>query len=81
MARSPKTAVESQAGNPNLTNRLGRETGAIIVPFDSALPLHEQAAAILGDRFRESRMGFMLDGKPINTAALLKAAGLKFKDE
>lgn len=60
---------------------LPREKGAIIVPFDDALPLMEQAAEILGDRFKEVRQGYLLDGKPANTSKVLKAAGLKFLDE
>jgi hypothetical protein len=41
----------------------------------------ERAMEYLGSRVKETRMGFTLDGKPCNTADILKAAGMSYKDE
>lgn len=76
MAEAPETVK-----NPRLQFRLPREDKAIIVPFDDPPPLLDQAAAVLGQRLVETRMGFKLDGKIVNVAAVVRAAGLKFKDE
>lgn len=65
---------------PVKTGYLPREKGAIIVPCNDAVGLIEQAQINLGTRMKETRMGFFLDGKPVNTGKLLAAAGLKFKD-
>lgn len=70
-----------EAGNPNLTNRLPREDNAPIVPFDDKPPLMDTAKVILGARLKETRDGFRLDGRLVNVRDVLKAAGLKFKDE
>lgn len=72
---------EEKSPNPRLQNRLPREDRAVVVPFDDPPPLMEQAAAILGSRLKETRMGYTLDGKIKNIKDILAAAGLKFKDE
>ena len=67
--------------NPRLQYRLPREDKCIVVPFDDAPPLMEQAQSILGTRMKETRMGFTLDGKLCNVRDILNAAGLKYRDE
>lgn len=79
--KTPAKKKPSAAGNPNLKFRLPREDNHPVVPFDDPPPLMEQAQAILGPRMKETRLGFMLDGKPCNTKDILKAANLKFADE
>ncbi|AFU86592.1 hypothetical protein D869_gp322 [Caulobacter phage CcrRogue] len=61
--------------------RLPRETGALIAPLGDGLTILERAMAALGDRVRETKTCFLLDGKPCNTKDILKAAGMKFADE
>lgn len=75
------TEAEENTKNPRLQFRLPREDHAIVVPFDDPIPLMDQAAAVLGPRLSETRMGYKLDGKITNVRAILTAAGLKFKDE
>ncbi len=72
---------DDKTPNPKLQFRLPREDKAIVVPFDDAPPLMDQASMILGDRLKETRMGYLLDGKVRNIRYILDAAGLKFKDE
>lgn len=72
---------EVKVKNPNLSNRLPREDFAPVVPFDDRPPLMERCAEVLGDRFKETRLGYLLDGKPANTDKVVAAAGLLFKDE
>ncbi len=72
---------EVKVKNPNLSNRLPREDFAPAVPFDDRPPLMERCAEVLGDRFKETRLGYLLDGKPANTDKVVAAAGLLFKDE
>lgn len=67
--------------NSNLSNRLPREDFAIVIPFDDRPPLMERCKEVLGDRMRENRLGYFLDGKPANTEKVVRAAGLKFADE
>lgn len=43
--------------------------------------LLEKAKTVLGRRLGEDHRGYLLDGRPSNTAAILKAAGLRLKNE
>lgn len=72
---------EDKTPNPKLQFRLPREDKALVVPFDDPPPLMDQAAAVLGERLKETRMGYTLDGKVRNIRDILNAAGLKFRDE
>ena len=72
---------EVKVKNPNLSNRLPREDFAPVVHFDDRAPLMERCAEVLGDRFKETKLGFLLDGKPANTDKVVAAAGLLFKDQ
>ena len=67
--------------NPNLSNRLPREDFAPVIEFDDRPPLMERCAEVLKERFKITKMGFLLDGKPANTDKVVAAAGLLFKDE
>lgn len=71
----------SKETHPQLSQRLPRETGALIVPAGDGLTVLERAMLALGDRVKETRAGFILDGKICNTRDVLKAAGMKFADE
>lgn len=73
--------ADEKSPNPKLQFRLPREDNFPVVPFDDPPPLMEQALAILGPRLKETRAGFTLDGRVRNIRDILKAAGLKFKDE
>lgn len=75
--RKPKVEGEGGASGP----RLPRETGALIAPLGDGLTILERALLALGDRAKETRTSFLLDGKPCNTKDILEAAGMKFKDE
>lgn len=56
--------------------------GAIIADLDDGLTVMERAQKILGDRLVEKRgYGYMLDGRPASSKAVVHAAGLKLKDE
>ena len=56
--------------------------GEIIAEPDDGMTIMERAQAILGDRLTEKRhMGYFLDGRPVNSRAVVHAAGLKLKDE
>lgn len=67
--------------NPNLSNRLPREDFAPVIEFDDRPPLIDRCAEVLGERFKITKMGFLLDGKPANTDKVVAAAGLQYKDE
>lgn len=73
--------LSPKAKNANLSNRLPREDFAIIIPFDDRAPLMERCKDVLGDRMKENRLGYFLDGKPANTDKIVRAAGLKYADE
>lgn len=64
-----------------MSHRLPREKGYVVVPVGDGLTTLERAMEILGDRAKETRKGFMLDGKLCNTDKIIHAAGLKFDDE
>ncbi|AFU87631.1 hypothetical protein CcrKarma_gp114 [Caulobacter virus Karma] len=72
-----KAPKEAKGSGP----RLPRETGALIAPLGDGMTILERAIAALGDRVRETRLCFLLDGKPCNTKDILQAAGMKFADE
>lgn len=78
--KAPKKPAK-QGKNPNLSQRLPRETGALIAPLGDGLTVLERALIALEGRVKETRMGFFLDGKPCNTKDILAAAGMKFADE
>lgn len=63
-------------------NKAISRNGEIIAPLDDGLTILERAEKILGDRLTEKRgMGYFLDGRPVNVSTVIKAAGLKYKDE
>lgn len=56
--------------------------GEIVAEPDDGLTVMERATAILGSRLTEKRgMGYFLDGRPVSSAKVVAAAGLKFADE
>lgn len=79
--RTGRVGEVSKETHPQVAQRLPRETGALIAPLGDGLTVLERAQAMLGDRLKETRTCFMLDGKPCNTKDVLKAAGLQFADE
>lgn len=52
----------------------------MILPPDDGLTLVDRAQAILGNRLKITKRGFFLDDHPVNTAAVLKAAGITPKE-
>lgn len=77
-----RTAARPRKKEPGSSGpRLPRETGALIAPLGDGLTVLERAMLMLGDRAKETRTCFLLDGKPCNTRDILTAAGLKFEDE
>lgn len=59
-----------------------KKVGALVLDPDDGMTLIEKAQKSLGDRLKEKRgVGYILDGRHVSTAAVVKAAGLKFKDE
>jgi hypothetical protein len=64
----------------SLSFRLPRENPRLCAPYNDEPDLVEQAMSKLGKRAQVTKMGFLLDGKPVNTDKLLAAAGLKFAD-
>lgn len=52
-----------------------------VVMEDDGLTVMEKAKRILGDRLTEKRgVGYLLDGRVVNTDVLLQAAGVKYKN-
>ena len=69
-----------QSRNQKATNLT--RFGEIVAEPDDGITIMEQAKNILGERLTERRgLGYFVDGKPVNTRAVIEAAGLKFKDE
>jgi hypothetical protein len=62
---------------PKLANRLPREKAYIFTPVGDGLTPFEKALMILGERVRETKLCYLLDGKPCNATALMVAAGIK----
>lgn len=62
--------------NPR-SQRLPRETGALIVPMGDGLTTLERAKGVLQGRLKETSMGFFLDGCPVSIDRVLEAAGVK----
>lgn len=79
-SRKGRIGEVSKETHPQVAQRLPRETGALIAPLGDGMTVLERALAILGDRAQETRDCFKLDGKPCNTSAILKAAGLTYAD-
>jgi hypothetical protein len=80
-SRKGRVGEVSKLTHPQVAQRLPREKGALIAPMGDGMTVLERALAMLGDRVKETRQGFKLDGKACNTKDILKAAGLKFADE
>lgn len=59
---------------PKLANRLPREKGGIIAALGDGLTPFERAMVVLGPRVKESRMSYMLDGKPCNASEIMRIA-------
>ena len=56
--------------------------GEIIAEPDDGFTVMDRAKTILGDRLTERRkMGYYLDGRPVNTRGVIEGAGLRFLDE
>lgn len=52
------------------------------LPLDDGLTLIDKAKEVLGQRLREDRYrGYVLDGRPVRTDAVIAAAGLEFPPE
>lgn len=79
-SRKGRAGEVSKETHPQVAQRLPRETGAIIAPMGDGMTVLERALAALGDRASEKRGVFYLDGRATNTAGILAAAGMKFKD-
>jgi hypothetical protein len=62
--------------NPKLSNRLPRERGAIVAPIGDGLTPFERALIILGDRVKNKRTHYTLDGRACNATDLMRAAGV-----
>lgn len=74
----PRPSKQVQYKQPT---HLSRE-GAIIDDPDDGETVMEHAQRILGGRLTERRgYGYMLDGRPASSQAVVHAAGLKMKDE
>lgn len=63
--------------NPKLSNRLPRERGAIVAPIGDGLTPFERALIILGDRVKNKRTHYTLDGRACNATDIMTAAGIK----
>lgn len=61
---------------PKLANRLPRERGGIIAPIGDGLSPFERALFILGDRVRQNKDCYLLDGKPCNATKIMEEAGI-----
>jgi len=70
----------TKESHPRLAQRLPRETGCIIVRPGDGLTVLERALEALKERVKETRLGFILDGKPCNTRDILLAAGMDYAD-
>lgn len=79
--KDPAAQKRTKETHPKLAQRLPRETGCLIIPIcHEGMTVLERAMEVLGDRAKETRQGFLLDGKPCNTKDLLSAANLGFAD-
>lgn len=76
-----KVPRPSKQARVQQTRHLSRE-GAIIADPDDGMTVMERARSILGARCTERRgVGYILDGRPVSSRAVVHAAGLKFLDE
>ncbi len=74
----PRPSKQVRYREPSNLTRLGE----IVAEPDDGLTILEQAQQILETRLTEKRgFGYMLDGKPASIDKIVKAAGLKMKDE
>ena len=65
----------------SLIKKIGRR-GEIVIPVKEDKTVIEQAKDILGTRMGYSRIkGYTLDGFPASIDKLVRAAGLKYRDE
>lgn len=66
----------SKAGGGRRTDQRSRR-----LPSDWGLTVLDKAKKILGDRLVEDRWkGYLLDGRPVRTDAVIAAAGLSYED-
>jgi hypothetical protein len=61
---------------PKLANRLPREKGGLIAAMGDGLTPFERAQVILGPRITQTKMSYLLDGKPCNATELMRIAGV-----
>jgi len=67
--------------HPKLSHRLPREKGYIVIPMGDGLTDLERALERLGSRIKETRDGFVLDGRLCNTKKVFEAAGMKYPED
>lgn len=66
--------------HPNRDRKLIVRPGmGTTLPDDFGLTVMEQARRILGERLKETPLGYSLDGRITNTPAILKEAGVELK--
>jgi hypothetical protein len=61
---------------PKLANRLPREKGGLIAAMGDGLTLFDRALVILGPRVVQTKMYYLLDGKPCNATRIMEIAGV-----
>lgn len=61
--------------------KLPREVDQNEPPIEWEFTLVEQAQKILGDRAGEDYRGYLLDGQPVNSDTLVRAAGLRYPSD
>lgn len=75
-----KPPIRTKDSHPNLGNRLPRERGGLIAAIGDGMTLFDRALMILGDRVKNMRVYYTLDGKACNATDLMKAAGITVPD-
>lgn len=71
---------KTDSANANLARRLPRERPTQPI-MHNGMTVLERAEEFLGDRLKMTRSGWLLDGRPASTDAVMAAAGLKYADE
>jgi hypothetical protein len=67
--------------HPKLSHRLPREKAYLVVPMGDGMTRLERALELLGSRVKQTKQGFMLDGKPCNTEKIFQTAGIPYEDK
>lgn len=76
---APVKKKRTKETNPQLSNRLPREKGALVAPLGDGLTPFERALKILGPRVTQNRLQYLLDGRPCNATDLMKAARVSIR--